>query len=102
MADLVGAEEAFAYALRLNAVSADAAYGLASVMRERGKLAEAREVAASVLTRDPNHPRMNHLMGLILLAQGEKADARRHFQRYVELAPDEPVARRLRDWLDSH
>ena len=45
-----------------------------------------------LLEVDPNRPRAHYYLGLIYVGEGANSDAKRHLQRFVQLAPDDPDA----------
>jgi tetratricopeptide (TPR) repeat protein len=45
-----------------------------------------------VLGIDPNHAQAHYYLGLVLLNQGSKGEAKSHFENFLTLAPDSPDA----------
>lgn len=99
--NLRGAIEAFEYALGLKPDMGEARYQLAAALHTRGRLTDAIAQAEKGVAADPEHARTYHLLGRLYLAANRPEEARRNFERYVQLAPDEPLARRTREWLDG-
>jgi Tfp pilus assembly protein PilF len=54
--------------------------------------ANAKKRFGKVLELDPNHARAHYFLGLILMREGAKRDAKRHLERFLELAPSDPDA----------
>lgn len=70
----------------------DGLFQLANMAFEADDTVKAKERLAKVLDLDPNHPRSHYLLGLILMREGRKEEARNHLERFLELAPDDPDA----------
>jgi len=100
--------------LRDDAKLADALVGLAGVDAatarnglfvlargafERDDIAKAKERFRHVLEIDPMHARSHYFLGLILMRDGAKQEAKTHFERFLELAPDDPDTAAVRDAL---
>jgi len=90
--------------LALAAYDADTArdglYLLAAAAFEKDNMAKAKERFRQVLEIDPNHARSHYSLGLLLMREGAKADARRHLERFLQLAPNDPDAGTARDALN--
>jgi Flp pilus assembly protein TadD len=52
----------------------------------------AKKRFGKVLELDPNHARAHYFLGLVLMREGAKQEAKRHLQRFLELAPTDPDA----------
>lgn len=98
---LRSATEAFEYALTLKPGMPEAAYQLSGVLKDRGLLVDAISRAEAAATLNPDFAKLQHQLGLLYLSANRNDDARTRFERYVALAPDEPLARRTREWLDA-
>ena len=59
----------------------------------------AKEALGKALELDPNHARSHYLLGLILMREGAKEEARSHLERFLELAPNDPDAATAKDAL---
>jgi tetratricopeptide (TPR) repeat protein len=95
------AAEAFQYVLTLDPGNAEAGYNMALALRAGGQAAGAEQRVRQVLAAHPDHAPSYHLLGLLYHAAGRTAEARRNFERFIELAPADPVARQTREWLDT-
>ena len=62
-------------------------------------MAKAKERFLHVLGIDSNHAPSHYYLGLILMREGAKQEAKSHFGRFLELAPDDPDAATARDAL---
>ena len=67
-------------------------FKLATAAYDADDTANAKKRLAKVLELDPGHARAHYFMGLILMREGAKRDAKRHFERFLELAPNDPDA----------
>jgi len=70
----------------------DSLFKLASAAYESDDTVKAKEILAQVLELDPNHPRSHYFLGLILMREGAKKEAKSHLERFLQLAPDDPEA----------
>jgi Tfp pilus assembly protein PilF len=72
---------------------------LAFAAFESDDIPHAKEALGKALELDPNHARSHYLMGLILMREGAKEEARSHLERYLALAPNDPDAATARNAL---
>lgn len=66
---------------------------------QRDDTATAKKLFQQVLEIDPAHARSHYFLGLILMREGAKKEARSHLERFLELAPNDPDAGTARDAL---
>lgn len=66
---------------------------------DRDDMAKAKERFRRALEIDPAHPRSHYFLGLILMREGAKAEAKSHLERFLALAPGDPDAATARDAL---
>src|SRR5207247_861213 len=79
-------------------VSARLNYALA--LKSAGYIEDAVEQYKKVLDQNPNEPAAHlSLGGLYAREPATLALARKHYQRFVELAPNSPAAREVQRWL---
>lgn len=81
------------------ATARDGLYKLATTAFDADAAAAAKDRFAKLLAVDPNHPRGNYYMGVLLVREGVKAEARRHLQRFLQLAPNDSEAETARGLL---
>jgi Tfp pilus assembly protein PilF len=74
-------------------------FALASRAFQRDDTAAAKERFGQVLAIDPSHALSHYYLGLILMREGAKPDARSHLKRFLELTPDDPDAATAREAL---
>jgi Flp pilus assembly protein TadD len=72
---------------------------LALAQRADGDRAAAIATLERVLKADPSYATAHYLLGNMLAGAGRFGPARRHYQRYLKLAPDGPHAGRARERL---
>ncbi len=60
---------------------------------------EARTVFEQILTVQPDHPESHYLAGLCCNSSGDFEGAKLHLTRFIELAPDSPMAPTAREIL---
>jgi tetratricopeptide (TPR) repeat protein len=67
---------------------------LGSAYLRKNEPARAVSIFETIITRAPKDPRGPHLVGLALLAQGKRAEAKKRFEAALELAPNyiDPLA----------
>jgi tetratricopeptide (TPR) repeat protein len=82
------------------ATARDNLFKLASAAYDSDDAPEARARLAQVLAIDPNHARAHYLLGLLLMREGSKAEARKHLERFLSLAPGDPDSATARQALD--
>jgi Tfp pilus assembly protein PilF len=54
---------------------------------------------SQALQIDPNYPQAHYYLGLINVSLGKSAEARTHFERFLQLAPNDPEANSAREAL---
>jgi len=77
----------------------DSLFKLASVAFDSDNAAKAKDRLGRVLEIDPGHARSHYLLGLILMREGAKPEARSHLERFLALAPSDPDAGTAREAL---
>lgn len=75
-------------------------FTLASGAFDSDNVAKAKERFLHVLKIDPTHAQSHYFLGLILAREGAKQEAKRHLQRFLELAPNDPDAATARGALE--
>ncbi len=81
------------------ATALDSLLTLATAAFDSDDAVHAKETLGRVLEIDPNHPRSHYLLGLILMREGAKPEAKSHLERFLALAPDDPDAATARNAL---
>ena len=64
-----------------------------------GDVEKARESFAAAVEAYEEHAKAHYMLGLTLVSTGDGAGAKRHFERFLELAPDDPDAATAREML---
>jgi len=77
----------------------DGLFTLANAAFDRDDMAKAKEGFGLVLKLDPSHARSHYSLGLVLMRQGAKQEAKAELERFLELAPNDPNAAMARDAL---
>lgn len=93
------AAAAFRRALAIEPGMTKARYMLGVVLRDLKDYGEAESVASELVAHDPDYANGHLLMGLILRESGQEAKSLPSFRRFLELAPDDPSAPKVREWL---
>jgi Tfp pilus assembly protein PilF len=60
---------------------------------------KSKERFEKVLMVDPGNAQAHYLLGLVYLGEDDKEETRRHLERFLELAPDDPDAQAAQDIL---
>ena len=81
------------------AMARDSLFKLATAAYDSDDAVNAKKRFAKVLELDPNHARSHYFLGLILMREGAKQEAKSHLERFLELAPNDPDAATARDAL---
>ncbi len=77
----------------------DGLWNMALAAFEANDMALARERFGKLAPAVPSLPQSHYYLGLIEVREGAAAEAKRHFERFLELAPDDPEAGSARDFL---
>lgn len=81
------------------AMAHDSLFKLATAAYNSDDSVNAKEIFGKVLELDPNDPRSHYFLGLILMREGAKEEAKSHLKRFLELAPDDPDAATAKEAL---
>jgi Tfp pilus assembly protein PilF len=81
------------------ATARDNLFKLATAAYDADDVPAAKARLAKVLELDPNHARAHYLLGLLLMREGAKQEARSHLERFLALAPTDPDAGTAREAL---
>jgi len=92
------AADALRAAVSVRAEMTDARFMLAVVLQELGDTDAALREAQEVLAHSPDHARAHLLAGLLHRSRGDPA-ARGHLEQFVRLAPTDPAAKPVKEWL---
>ncbi|HVR28554.1 MAG TPA: tetratricopeptide repeat protein, partial [Thermoanaerobaculia bacterium] len=57
-----------------------------------GQVAEAKAIFEQILQTQPDHAKTHYMLGLCYVGEDDKAKAKEHLGRFLELAPDDPDA----------
>jgi tetratricopeptide (TPR) repeat protein len=97
------AKEAYNRALRLKPDLRDAQYNLALLLREEGANEQAISLLNAILRADETYAAAHYLLGAIYASSPQTlAQARRHYERFVALSPNDRSAAVIRQWLNSN
>ncbi|MFT5121458.1 MAG: tetratricopeptide (TPR) repeat protein [Verrucomicrobiales bacterium] len=100
---LENARNAYMKAAEYDDQLVNAHFNLALICRELGDDSRALSELNLVLSQRPDHVLSHFVLGQIYAAEaGKTTEARRHFNRFLTLAPNDPVAPEARRWLLQH
>lgn len=81
----------------------NARFNLALIYYNHKEYAKATEQLQKLLGRDGSHAKANFLLGLINAKHKQDiAAAKKHYRRYLQLAPRDRNADKVRAWLNTH
>ena len=75
-------------------------YDNATDLFNAGQTQKAAEVLEGILAARPDHAKAHYLLGLSYTNLGDPGSARTHFEKFLELAPEDPDAATAQEMLD--
>jgi tetratricopeptide (TPR) repeat protein len=94
------ARSAFERSVALEPDNVNARYNLALALYELRALPESVTQLEAALRRDGDFAPAHLLLGIIHAGHGESREqARRHYQRFLQLRPEDPMGPSIREWL---
>lgn len=101
--DLALAKDAYLNAVQLQPRLANARYNLALVYMELNQTSAAVEQLRSVLRLESDHAPSHYVLGFLYSRNPQAADlARKHYETFLKLAPNDPASASVRTWLRAH
>ena len=84
-------------------LSSDARFNYAILLQQQGFIVDALAQYEKILELNPNEPAVR-LTAATLYARdpATRAKARQHYDAYLRLVPNSPMARDIRDWLEKN
>jgi len=77
-------------------------YNMACVYKNQGQYDKAEEHFLNALNKKPDEPDVHYNLGILYDDDLKNADkARKHYQRFIELAPNDKDAAKVQEWLLS-
>jgi Tfp pilus assembly protein PilF len=101
MGEMEPARDAYRAALRLAPRHLGARVALTHILRQLGDLREAMKEGTTALAQAPGDADALHAIGLVHLARGDDAAARRYFEAFLASDPELEVAMEVRGILDG-
>ena len=74
-------------------------YNEATKLFNAGEADKALVLFKDIVAVDPAHAKAHYMLGLTYVQQGQNAEAKTHFNRFLELAPNDPDAATARDMM---
>jgi tetratricopeptide (TPR) repeat protein len=74
-------------------------YNDATDLYNAGQTQEAAKVLEGIVAAEPDNAKAHYLLGLSYTNLGDSAAARTHFERFIQLAPDDPDAATAQEML---
>ena len=98
--DHVLAKDAYRLAIELQPEAAAARFNLALLHRELRERDKAIEQLEALLKTTPDHAQAHYVLGLLYAeAPANVEKAGQHYRKFLELAPNDPAAGVVREWL---
>jgi tetratricopeptide (TPR) repeat protein len=101
MGEMEPARDAYRAALRLAPKHLGARIAITHVQRQLGDLREALKDGTTALAQAPGDADALHALGLVHLARGDDAAARRYLEAFLAAKPELEVAMEVRGILDG-
>jgi tetratricopeptide (TPR) repeat protein len=101
MGEMEPARDAYRACVRLAPQHLGARVALTHVLRQLGDLREAIKEGATALAQAPGDPDALHALGLVHLARGDDAAARRYLEAFLASKPEFEVGTEVRGLLDG-
>ncbi|MGO8995471.1 MAG: tetratricopeptide repeat protein [Polyangiaceae bacterium] len=101
MGEMEPARDAYRAALRLAPKHLGARVALTHILRQLGDLREALKEGTTALAQAPGDADALHAIGLVHLARGDDAAARRYFEAFLASSPELEAAMEVRGILDG-
>jgi len=97
------AKDAYLHAIQRQPDLINARYNLALLYMELNQYTAAAEQLRTVLELQPRYAPAHYALGLVYARdETNVANAKKHFQQFVRLSPQDPAARTVRRWLRTH
>ncbi len=97
------AKDAYLRALQLQPDLVSARYNLALLYFQAGDLPSAEKMLSEVVRQKPDYAAAHYTLGMIYArSPGALGQARQAYENYLKLAPHEPAAAVVRQWLSTH
>lgn len=74
-------------------------FNKATELFNAGQTQEAVDILEDVVAAEPSHARAHYMLGLSFTNLGQNDQARAHFEKFVELAPEDPDAATAKEML---
>lgn len=97
------AREAYRQAIRLRPDDRNSQYNLALLYRDSGDQTSAIRLLEEIIRKSPDYAYAHHALGSIYSDSSRTHDkARKHFEDFLRLAPNDRAAPSIRQWLQTH
>jgi len=88
-------------ALEIDSSSADVHTDLGACLHAVGNWREALQVLKAAIALDPNHTIAHFNLGVVYSSLNDFENTRTHWNKYIELAPESPIADTLRAYMEQ-
>ncbi|NKB24753.1 MAG: tetratricopeptide repeat protein [Kiritimatiellae bacterium] len=101
--DFALSKDAYLYAIKLRPDMANARYNLALIYSDLRQDSAALKHLKEIIKRTPSYGPAHHLIGLVYAKKKSTYPlAKKHYQQFLQLAPDDASASSMRRWLETH
>jgi superkiller protein 3 len=96
-------KEAYLHAVQIQPEMLNARYNLALLYMELGSHSAAIEQLRTVARLRPDHAPTHYALGMLYARNRQALDlAKKHYRKFLELAPNDAAAAEAKRWLDAH
>ena len=74
-------------------------FNQAADLYNSGNVAEAKKIFEAIVAGQPNHAKTHYMLGMCYAGEDNKAKAKEHFEKFLQLAPDDPDAGTAQEML---
>jgi tetratricopeptide (TPR) repeat protein len=74
-------------------------FNQAADLYNAGNVAEAKKIFEAIVAGQPNHAKTHYMLGMCYAGEDNKAKAKEHFEKFLQLAPNDPDAGTAQEML---
>jgi tetratricopeptide (TPR) repeat protein len=74
-------------------------FNQAADLYNSGNVAEAKKIFEQIVAGQPNHAKSHYMLGMCYAGEDNKAKAKEHLEKFLQLAPDDPDASTAQEML---
>ena len=74
-------------------------FNQAADLYNSGNVAEAKKIFEQIVAGQPNHAKTHYMLGMCYAGEDNKAKAKEHFEKFLQLTPNDPDAGTAQEML---